>query len=300
MSVIVSVKHRTDYHYPEPAHLSPQIVRLHPTATTKTLIRHYALNIEPISAGFSWVDDDFGNEIAHVFVGDAVDHFSVEINLETELAPVNPFDFMLESGADSFPVAYDETQRRQLAPYVEAIDVWNAEIDSWFASAHRQSDGTIPTLLGLAGALTEEIGYEVRLEPGVQTAAETFARRAGSCRDSAWLLVEAYRRLGLAARFVSGYLIQLAAEPEPGSVPRFAQTLTGPIDEDSIDLHAWVEAYLPGAGWIGIDPTSGLAVGEGHIPLASAPTPQLAAPISGTSTVRANRFFYASSVTRRL
>ena len=124
---------------------------------------------------------------------------------------------------------------------------------------------TVPFLADLNAAVHRDVAYSERMESGVQTPDETLRAAIGSCRDSAWLLVSLLRQYGIAARFVSGYLVQLTPEA------------------DTTDLHAWTEAYLPGAGWVGLDPTSALFAGEGHIPLAATPRPSSAAPITGAT-----------------
>ena len=171
-------------------------------------------------------------------------------------------------------------------------------MDAWVAAnitSRGLLDGTtriVDFLVAVNGAMRGSVDYTTRLEPGVQTPAFTLERAIGSCRDSAWLLVSVLRRCGIAARFVSGYLVQLTSDVVP-----IDGGPAGPA-ADFTDLHAWAEAFVPGAGWIGLDPTSGLLAGEGHIPLSCTPEPESAAPITGATEVVDVSFSFVNEVTR--
>jgi uncharacterized protein (DUF2126 family) len=273
MSIRVALHHRTVYRYDREVTLSPQSVRLRPAPHSRTPITAYSLRIEPATHFINWQQDPQGNFIARLTFPEPTRTFALEIDLVAEMTVINPFDFFLEPHAEQIPFAYDARQRTELAPYLETPPP-GPRLQAWLATVDRTPMRTIGFLVALNQRLQSEIGYLIRMEPGVQASEDTLGNASGSCRDSAWLLVEIARNLGLAARFVSGYLIQLKPDEKPLDGPE------GPAN-DFTDLHAWAEVYLPGAGWVGLDPTSGLFAGEGHIPLAATPSPESAAPVSG-------------------
>jgi transglutaminase-like putative cysteine protease len=291
MSVTVALNHTTRYCYNPPAGLSPQTIRLRPSPHCRTPIHEYSLAISPEIYSLHWIQDPQGNYLARVIFSAPITEFKVEVNLIAELSSHNPFDFFVEDYATNFPFIYDETIQDEIAPYLKNLGdtgpQWNEFIETVDANP-RQS---IHFLVDLNQKLNQAIEYSMRMEPGIQTPEFTLAKRMGSCRDSSWLLINVLRHFGFAARFVSGYLIQLKADQENPDLP------PGPT-EDSADLHAWTEVFLPGAGWIGLDPTSGLLSGEGHIPLASSPNPVSAAPITGSAGVVETEFSFSMSVTR--
>jgi uncharacterized protein (DUF2126 family) len=291
VSIVVGLRHVTSYHYERPVRLGPQVVRLRPAPHTRTPVRSYTLRLTPELHFCNWQQDAFGNHLARIVVPEPTNEFTVEVELTAELRSINPFDFFLEPSAEGFPFAYDPLTAEELAPYLSPRDPLGPRLAAWLDSVDRAEQPTVAFLVGLTRRLSEEIAYEIRMEPGVQPCDETLARAAGSCRDSAWLLVEVLRRLGLASRFVSGYLVQLVPDVAPLDGP------AGP-DADFTDLHAWAEVYLPGAGWFGLDATSGLAAGEGHIPLACAPTPPSAAPLTGLVEPAGVTFSYRNEVHR--
>src|SRR5579862_7187556 len=273
MAIRVALNHRTRYQYASEVWLSPHVVRLHPAPHCRTPITSYSLKTTPKDPFINWQQDPYSNRLARLVFPEKTREFLVEVDLVAEMTVINPFDFFVESYAELYPFAYDEVLKRELLPYLDAAAA-GPKLSALIKQVRPAHLRSIDFLVSLNQRLQKDIGYVVRLEPGVQTPEETLTKASGSCRDSAWLLVQLLRHLGLAARFVSGYLIQLAPD---------VKSLDGPsgAEKDFTDLHAWAEAYLPGAGWIGMDPTSGLLAGEGHIPLACSADPVSAAAITG-------------------
>ncbi len=293
MTIKVALEHRTTYHFDRPVHLGPHVVRLRPAPHTRTPIDAYSLRVEPDDHFLNWQQDPFGNFQARLVFPEPTTKFEIVVDLVADMTVVNPFDFFLEPEAETVPFEYGAELRSDLAPYLATMPM-TPLLQRWLDQVKLSADQPIRTidfLVGLNQRLANDIDYSVRMEPGVQTPETTLSAALGSCRDSSWLLVQIFRHLGFAARFVSGYLVQLVADIAPLEGP------SGPT-QDFTDLHAWTEVYLPGAGWVGLDATSGLIVGEGHIPLAATPSPSTAAPISGSVGAGGVEFSFSNIVTR--
>ncbi|HEY3860682.1 MAG TPA: transglutaminase family protein [Verrucomicrobiae bacterium] len=276
MSIHAALRHRTIYRYDRLVELGPQTVRLRPAPHSRARILSYSLRVRPEKHFINWQQDPQSNYLARLVFLEPARQLEIEVDLVAEMAVFNPFDFFLEPEAERMPFAYAAALDHELEPFrlrCEGTPLFTAycqKIQSCLGGRPR----VIDFLVDVNQRLRQDIKYVIRMEPGVQAPEETLGLASGSCRDSAWLLAQLLRHCGLAARFVSGYLIQLAPD---------VKSLDGPSGtaKDFTDLHAWCEVYLPGAGWVGLDPTSGLLAGEGHIPLAATPDPQSAAPISG-------------------
>jgi uncharacterized protein (DUF2126 family)/transglutaminase-like putative cysteine protease len=294
MTIRVALNHRTCYRFDRPVKLWPHEIRLRPAAHCRTPVSGFSLRVAPANHFINWQQDVAGNWVARLVFPEPASSLEIEVDLIAEMTVINPFDFFVDDDAVHYPFAYPDAALGELAPF-RGTDRQGPLFDAWLhrfrEEAVRPGLRTIDLLVEINRRLKEDVGYVVRLEAGVQTPEQTLELGRGSCRDSAWLLVHLARHLGLAARFVSGYLIQLTADVKPLEGP------AGP-DADFTDLHAWAEIYLPGAGWVGLDPTSGLLAGEGHIPLACTAAPTTAAPVVGATGVCESHLDFAMAVTR--
>src|SRR5271170_2001005 len=288
MGLQVALNHRTEYRYDKAVSLGPQVIQLRPAPHCRTPILSYSLKITPAQHLLNWQLDPHHNYLARVLFSNKTNEFVVEVDLVAELSSFNPFAFLLEPGVQDYPFEYEPTLAKDLEPY-RSVDPAGPSLRAFLETISDEKRGMTGFLVDLNRRVRDQVGYETRMNPGVQGCEETLERRMGSCRDSAWLLVQILRHLGFAARFVSGYLIQLASEDDGA---------TGAPKIDSADLHAWAEAFLPGAGWIGMDATSGLFAGDGHIPLVCTPNASRAAPIEGTVEPASVDFSYSMSIRR--
>ncbi len=290
MAIRVAINHKTVYQYDRFVSLSPHIFRLRPAVHSRTHIEAYSFKVFPNEHFINWQQDPFGNYQARVVFPEKTKELRIEVEVIANMIVINPFDFFVEEYAEKFPFEYKEQLKGELIPYLEIRDN-GPLLNQWLEGIDKSPKNINDFLVYINQKLNRDIKYNIRMEVGVQTPEETLSLALGSCRDSAWLLVQIFRKLGLAARFVSGYLVQLAAD---------IKSLDGPSgpENDFTDLHAWTEVYIPGAGWIGLDPTSGLFASEGHIPLACTPDYASAAPVVGASDPCETEFSFSNTVTR--
>ena len=273
MGIRVALTHATKYKYGRPVALFPHVVRLRPAPHTRTPVLSYSLKVEPAEQFLNWQQDPYSNYVARLVFPKPAAELAVTVDLVADLTTIDPFDFFMDESAETYPFKYNDALARELAPYLETTPP-GPRLRELIERTRREGVRTVDFLVALNRAVNAGLSYTIRLEPGVRTPEETLDVGGGSCRDFTWLLVQLCRHHGLAARFVSGYSIQLVADEVP---------LDGPagVVTDVADLHAWAEVYVDGAGWVGLDATCGLLTGSGYIPLAATADPSTAAPVAG-------------------
>jgi len=292
MALKIVISHKTLYKYDRLVSLSPHIFRLRPAPHSRTPIEAYSIKIKPENNFFNWQQDPFGNYLARLTFPEKTTELSIDVEIIADLKTINPFDFFVEKYAEDYPFNYTDTTQKELLPYLEVTDD-GPLLNEFLRTIDLTPRKTIFFLTDVNRKINEFLNYNIRMDPGVQNCEQTLSQRNGSCRDYAWLFVQVMRHLGFGARFVSGYLVQLKSDEKSLDGP------SGP-EEDFTDLHAWTEVYVPGAGWIGFDATSGLLAGEGHIPLACTPSFESAAPVTGMTDICETEFFFENTVKRIL
>ncbi|MFZ6773357.1 DUF2126 domain-containing protein [Undibacterium sp. SXout7W] len=294
MAIRVALHHKTSYRYDRLVNLSPHEVRLRPAPHARTPILSYSLSVNPEEHFINWQQDPYGNYIGRFVFPEKSDVLEFTVDLVADMTVINPFDFFVEKYAEHFPFSYPAQLTAELGAYLKKEESGPLLVQ-WVNEAKKailkKNLLTNDFLVAINQRLQADIAYLLRMEPGVQTPEDTLKKRSGSCRDSGWLLVQILREMGLAARFVSGYLIQL--QPDQKSLDGPSGTAV-----DFTDLHAWTEVYIPGAGWIGLDPTSGMLASEGHIPLACTALPSSAAPVTGFTDKAEVTFLHEMTITR--
>lgn len=291
MTIQVAVHHHSHYHFDRPVFVFPHEIRMRPLANGRAAISAYVLKVRPGKHTIHWQQDLQGNCVARLTMPDLTDELSLTVDLIAEIGAINPFDFLVEPWAEYYPFEYPEELGVEVAPFVRTespgpvLSAWMRE----FRNALSCDMTTIQVLVCANQSVWRSVSYRARMESGIQSCEDTLVRGSGSCRDSAWLLVQVLRHLGIAARFVSGYLIQTART----EVARDGAGI------DTVSLHAWCEAYVPGAGWVGLDATSGLLAGDGHVALAATTQPALAAPVQGRIGTCEARLEVTMSATRK-
>ncbi|TAK90093.1 MAG: transglutaminase family protein [Burkholderiaceae bacterium] len=288
----IALTHRTRYQFDRSVRIGPHAVRLYPAPHCRTPILSYALNVEPHADTILWHTDSDGNTVVNMTFATAATALQIDVKLVADLSPLNPFEFQIGPQAHTWPFQYGPDAAHDMVAFL-AHDPESAALHEFLAPFRQQrNQAPIPTidlLVRLNQHVFTHTHYNTRMLPGVQSPEETLALKSGSCRDSAWLLVHCLRQLGIAARFASGYLIEI----------KWGQTpFNSAVNSGHADLHAWAEAWIPGAGWIGLDATSGLLAGEGHIPLACGAIPCKAAPIAGSTEPCQVDFSFAMDVTQ--
>jgi len=260
------ILHRTYYNFSGLVQLEPHALRLRPRSGPELHIESSTLNITP-AASLRWHRDVEDNAVAIATFDTPASQLAIESEVIIQQYNEAPLDFLVDVYATDYPFAYDADDRIVLAPYMRSSRLpLHDPLVKWVSHVWRASEAiqTYALLERLCVHINQSLTYQIREAPGVQTPADTLTRGTGSCRDFANLFMEAVRHLGLAARFVSGYL-----HAEPSSA-NYGST------------HAWAEVFLPGAGWKGFDPTIGKIVGTDHTAVAVARLPESVPPIAGS------------------